>query len=308
MVDLRELGDLLLEEPSQPGRPAHVAAASGLVRRGGRLYVVADDEVALAVFDQDGRGPGRLLLLEQADLPLDEAERKARKPDLESLTELPPSRRWSEGALLALGSGATGHRERGWIWPLRRDGLCGEPIEVSLSDLYGALRRDLDDLNVEGAAVLGERLWLAQRGNGAEGANVLVELDSGEALAGLEHHGELPSSALRELHEHELGEADGVPLTFSDLAPLPDGRLLFCAVAEDTASTYLDGPCVGAALGALEPPAGRPVLKPLPVPHKIEGVSPTAFGDGRLEALLVPDADDPSVAAPLLEARASGLV
>lgn len=61
---------------------------------------------------------------------------------------------------------------------------------------------------------------------------------------------------------------DGVPLTFSDLCPLPDGRLLFAAVAETGESTYQDGECVA---------------------------------DG-LDLLLVADADDPAVAAPLLAA------
>ena len=308
MLDLRDLGTLELEEPLHPDRPAHLAAASGLVRRGDRLYVVADDEVALGVFDAEERRPGRLLPLADEDLPVDHDERKAAKPDLEALCQLPPSSRWPDGALLALGSGATHRRDRGWVWALEGAELAGGPIEISLSPGYEVLRDEIDDLNVEGAAVVGDRLWLAQRGNGEHGANVLVELDLEESLHALAEHAALPDSVIRAMHEHELGEVEGVALTFSDLAPFPGGRLVFCAVAEDGASTYLDGECVGAAIGMLDPRKGRPRLEPLPAPHKIEGVAVVGAGADHLDVLLVADADDEAVPSPLLEATARGSV
>lgn len=301
-VTMRTLGELYLEAPSRPGRPAHVASASGLARRGDRLYVAPDDEVALAAFHAEDRRPGRLLPLADEPLPLDHDERKAAKPDLEALCWLPTSERFRDGALLALGSGATERRERGWLWALDGPELAGAPVEVSLSQVYDALRDELEDLNIEGAAVTGDRLWLAQRGNGQHGANVLVELRLGEAMHSLEHDSVLPASALGARREYDLGEVAGVPLTFSDLAPAPGGGLVFCAVAEDSESTYEDGPCVGAAVGLLEPEGGRPRLAPLPEPHKVEGVTVTGTGGNALEVLLVADADDPDVPAPLLAA------
>jgi hypothetical protein len=45
------LGPLLLATPGLAGRPGHLSAASGEVRLGDRLYVVADDEPAIAVFE-----------------------------------------------------------------------------------------------------------------------------------------------------------------------------------------------------------------------------------------------------------------
>ena len=59
VLDVRKLGPLLTDAPAQVGRPAHVSAASGLVRCGSKLYVVADDEVALAMFDADDPSSGR---------------------------------------------------------------------------------------------------------------------------------------------------------------------------------------------------------------------------------------------------------
>jgi len=277
MLEVREVGRLLLEAPSQPGRPAHLAAASGLVAEGGRLYVVADDEVGLAIFDDPAR-PGRLAPFEPSDLPLDHDERKAAKPDLEALARLPG------GALLALGSGATERRERGWTW------RAGSATELSLTGLYRRLRKHVAELNIEGAAVAGDRLWLAQRGNGAEGENVLVELDLARGLT---------PEAILSLVPYELGDAGGGPLTFSDLAPLPDGTLVFCAVAEDSGSTYHDGPCVGAGVGVLDPAAHRvTAFERLALPYKIEGVTPAPGGG----LLLVADGDDVEQPAPLLHA------
>jgi hypothetical protein len=250
--------------------------------------VVADDEPAIAVFDL-AREPleGELLPLDETPLPADHAERKAAKPDLESLCLLP------DGSLLTFGSGATDRRERGWLLSLD----TRDRHEVSLHDLYAALRGELADLNIEGAAVANERLWLAQRGNGRDGENAVIELDLDASLTGLQESRSIDPSAICGLTRHELGEVDGVPLTFSDLCPLPDGRLLFAAVAEAVESTYHDGECVGSALGMLDDGRVRRVER-LVEPYKVEGVS-VASG---LELMLVADGDNPDEPAPLLAA------
>ena len=101
-----------------------------------------------------------------------------------------------------------------------------------------------------------------------------------------------------------VGEVDGVPLTFSDLAPAPDGRrLFFCAVAEATVSTYDDGPCVAGGVDLLDP-TSRVIerFERLPVPHKVEGISPLDTSPERHEVLLVADEDMPECPAPLLRA------
>ena len=299
---MSRIRELLVREPAQPGRPAHLGAASGLVRRDRRLFIVSDDETALAVFPLGADAPGHFVSLAPEPLPLEMSERKAVKPDLEVLTQIPERDAWPGGALLTLGSGATPARHRGWICPLAGEELAGDPIAVSASELYELLARELADLNIEGAAVSSDRLWLAQRGNGAQGIDALVELDLGAALDGLQRTASLGAEALVGVHPFDLGDVDGVPLTFSDLAPLGDGRLLFCAVAEDVASTYLDGPCVGAAIGMLDPRARHvEALLRLAEPHKVEGITPGP-DDGTV--LLVADDDEPSTPAPLFLAEA----
>ena len=105
-LELRKLRDLDLEEPSAPGRPAHVSAASGVARRGDFVYVIGDDELHLGVFRLSSNAPGRLRRVLGGELPDDHSERSSAKPDLEALTLLPPFESHPYGALLGLGSGS----------------------------------------------------------------------------------------------------------------------------------------------------------------------------------------------------------
>src|SRR3954447_12613934 len=109
MLALTLLRPLLTGKPAEEGRPRHVAAASGAVHHAGVLYVVADDEQALAAFADDG-SPGSWTPLFPGELPLDPALRKAVKADFETLLLVPPSNTGG-GGLLALGSGFTGRRQ-----------------------------------------------------------------------------------------------------------------------------------------------------------------------------------------------------
>lgn len=280
----------------RPGEaaPAHVSAASGIVRSGDWLYVVVDDEVALGVFGAAGDAPGRLLRLPGEVLPNDPIARKEAKPDLEALCLLPPHDGAPHGALLGLGSGSAAPRRGGFRWALDvRGALRGQAQPLDLGPLYDELARHVTQLNVEGATVCGDELLIAQRGNGAEGVNAIAVLDLDAALATVAGSGELRGEALRALERHELPELSGVPATFTDLEALPDGRVLYAACAEATDDPVRDGEFAGAVAGVLGGAAR--VLEPA---HKVEGLS--AAPGGRL--LMVADADDRAIPAPLLAA------
>lgn len=275
--------------------PAHVSAASGLVLSGAWLYVVVDDEAGLGVFRNDSDEPGRLLRLPGEPLPNDPVARKKAKPDLEALCVLPPHEGAPHGALLGLGSGSAAPRHRGFHWPLdERGALRGEAQPVQLAPLYQELGRHFAQLNLEGATVAGDELLIAQRGNSAEGINAVVVLDLATALAGLVGERELRAEGLRAIERHELPELNGVPATFTDLAALPDGRVVYIACAEATDDPVRDGEFVGAVAGVLGGPWAS--LQPA---HKVEGVFPVAAGD-QVELLFVADADDRAIPAPLL--------
>jgi hypothetical protein len=99
----------------------------------------------------------------------------------------------------------------------------------------------------------------------------------------------------------EFGEIDGIPLTFTDASALPDGSMVFTAVAEDTDDAYNDGQCMGAAIGIIDGNTLRS-LYPLGPAYKIEGVH-ASLDAAVIRLLLVTDADDAGIPASLFSAE-----
>jgi hypothetical protein len=296
MLVLQLLRALNLAEASAPGREPHVAAASGLISVGDRLYVVADDENHLGVFPADGSAPGKLIRLLDGRLPAGPAARKAKKPDFEALAHVPPSSTLPDGALLALGSGSTAMRRRGVLLALDAVGHIADGRRViDTSPLFAALDTVFAEPNIEGAVIRGDELLLFQRGNVGDPDNAIVRTDLADLLAS-----RVPTS--RSIAHVRLGEIDGVPLCFTDAAALPSGDIVFSAIAEDTTDAYRDGALVGAAVGVLNANLQLMHVEPIEPLVKVEGVD--ARVDGRaIGLMLVSDADDAARSAGLYSAR-----
>lgn len=281
MLELEKVADL------------DVSAASGLVASNGELYVVADDELFLAAFDNAGVLRRRIALFEGA-LPEEHKARKRSKPDLEALTLLP------DGCLLALGSGSTRQRMRSvCVYPQQH-----APIAHSdWSALYAELMRSLPELNIEGAAVQGERLWLAQRGNGALGMNACIELELDAVCRALRAGGPIEASALIAIHPVRLGEIEGAPLSLTDLCAHPEGGLIFSAAAEPSGSTYDDAATTGSAIGVLDLHGNVAQCVRVAERCKLEGIALACDAQHPAAALwLVADPDDRALRAPLFRA------
>jgi hypothetical protein len=302
MIELQQLRQLTFSL-AQAAVPDHLSAASGIVVAGQFLYVVADDELYLGVFDLAGQSNGVKTPLFPGDLPDEASARKAHKPDLEALVRLPHFPGYPAGALLALASGSRPNRQTGVLLGLDDSGaLSGTPRCVDLSALYATLQHRFPALNIEGAAVCGDQLILLQRASGDHPENAVIGIGLADVLYALSatEEPQLPAMPV-EILVVDLGRIAGVPLGFTDAAALPDGRLVFSAVAERVDDTYHDGPCIGAAIGILG--AGRQVemldfLQPV---RKIEGID--ARVDGALvRLLLVSDADDRSSPGNLFSA------
>jgi hypothetical protein len=282
---------------------AHLSAASGLVRIGRWFYVVADDELALGVFDIDGVAPGHLLRLLDGDLPRDAGARKAAKPDFEVLLGLPPDPGWPYGALLALGSGSRPNRERGVLLMLDAAGAVrGPPREIDAAPLFAALRASWPTLNLEGAAVQGETLWFAARASRDEPRNALLALPYAPLREHLRHRERPLIVPMPHCRVLALGHVAGIAFGLTDLVALPQGRFAFCAVTEDSRDSYDDGPCHAAAVGVLAPDGAIEQFTRVYPPFKIEGLDVRVERDG-LHCWLVSDADDPDQAAHLLSLR-----
>jgi hypothetical protein len=298
MISLTRLRTLHV---SDGAAPRGLSAASGLACLGEHIYVVADDELHLGIFPASGEGPGRVLPLFAGALPAAKEARKAQKPDLESIALLPPFGPYRHGALFALGSGSTLQRCRGVLLGVDSEGAVGAPPRiVDLSDLFAAL--DFPALNIEGATVGGGELRLLQRGNNSDPRNAILRYPIDAVLAALMAGTAIGAPSA--IAFADLGRVGGVPLCFTDAASLPDGSMVFTAIAEDTADAYNDGPCLGAAIGIMDADGRVRRIESLDRPHKIEGVDARLDGDA-VRLLLVTDADDAGVAASLFSAMIS---
>jgi hypothetical protein len=96
-----------------------------------------------------------------------------------------------------------------------------------------------------------------------------------------------------------LGRIDDIPLSFTDAAALPNGDIVFSAIAEDTDDTYHDGRCAGSAVGMIGMGGSALWIRTLALPYKIEGLDVQRDGED-LKILMVTDADDIGLPAKLL--------
>lgn len=301
MITFTKIRDLNLSEAATAGRPLHLSAASGLVCLHSFIYVVSDDELHLGVFGKADREPGHLIRLFDGALSDSKSARKKQKPDFEALTLLPAYGEYHHGALLALGSGSKRNRRMGALLGLDAQGAVHSPPRVvDLSPILAPLDDEFAALNIEGAVVSGDELRLFQRGNKRHTENAIIRFKLSALLAALSsgRTGAIKPSAI---NPFDLGQIEGIPLCFTDAAALPDGDMVFTAIAEDTDNSYNDGPCMGAAIGIAGNDGTLRRLHWLDRPYKVEGVDARLDGDV-VRLLLVTDADDADIPASLLSA------
>lgn len=307
LVQAQPLGQLLIDSAHHPRGQPHLSAASGLVRVRQRLYVVADDELHLGVFDDHvaagaGLAPGTLHRVLPGDLPMDKGKRKKVKPDLESLTTVPPLPGCPAGALLAFGSGSRPERETAVLLALDDQGVPnGRLALLDLAALYAPLRAQFADLNIEGALVVSGELLLLQRGNQGDARNACIRYDWNQMAPWLAGRQSLPPPA-KAVQLLDLGCVAGVPLGLTDGAALGGGAWAFCAVAESTPNSYQDGTCVASAIGTVGPDGVVQRLQLLQGAPKVEGLAAIAQGSDWVLSL-VTDPDDPALASQLLQVR-----
>ncbi|RYE92905.1 MAG: hypothetical protein EOO75_05610 [Myxococcales bacterium] len=193
-------------------------------------------------------------------------------------------------------------------------------LDVTVIDaarLYAVLRERVDfagsELNIEGAARVGDRVRLFQRGNGAarpplQPVNATGDLDLAALLAFLDDPARAPVPALTGVVTYDLGLVDGAPLSFTDAATASDGQVVYLAAAEASADTYQDGPVAGVALGVLTPDGPRwcPIVDTdgAPLAAKVEGLAADPTDPQRW--YVVTDRDDPHAPSELLTLWVAG--
>jgi len=277
-----------------------VRAASGVARYGAGWLVVQDDATHGCVWESGSGRSIRLVPPVRGHDTFDEASgTKALKPDLEAVVSLP------DGRTLALGSGSTPARMRAVL-------LSEASVLVAgLSPVYARVAEALevapDQLNLEGACVVGDALRWFQRGLPAAGAPTSsVDLD----LAGLLDAASGAAAAVRvsKVRRYDLGTVAGVGLAITDAVSLAGGLVLVSAAAEDSPTTYDDGPVVGSVLAVLD---GERVIDRAELPQldgavaKVEGLAVSGHREELLDLVAVVDADNPAVPSLLLDLTAS---
>ncbi len=301
-LQLRRLRGLDLSEAPEPGGKPHVASASGVVRRGDFIYVIGDDSLFLGVFELSKPQPGTTIRVLSGDLPEGQDERSQAKPDLEALTMLPPFSGHAYGALLGLGSGSGPGRDRGFVCALNADGsLRGEARELDLASLFERLRTDIDELNIEGACVMGDRLWLMHRGNRGGTTNVVAELSLSRVMDSILGDARIDAGELAATRSYDLGELDGIELTFSDGTPLGGDLLVFTASAEGRGAQGQDGAIRGSVVGTIDLDGNVQRMRTIDRRWKVEGVH-ASIDTGVMDFVFVCDQDDPEEPSPLLSA------
>jgi hypothetical protein len=305
MITLSPVKVLTLAQASHQGRHAHLSAASGLVQVDDYLYVVADDENYLGVFPNNEEN-GSLKVLFKNELPIEHEARKALKPDLEVLTFIPRSKKYQYGALLALGSGSKSSRRLGVIIAFNPLSELEESIQIiDLSLLYDTLSEEFGKINIEGAVIIEDDIILFQRGNKKNKINATIRFS-------LKKFYKYTSSDNDDLHKlapkithYHLGEIEGIPLCFTDATPLANGAIVFTAAAENTSDAYLDGVCLGSAIGVIDSNGELHVMHNVDGRIKLEGVEAVLI-DNEVNLHLVSDADNEAIPAQLYSAVLEG--
>lgn len=306
MIRLNLLQTLVLEQPSHKHRHSHLSAASGLVSVGDWLYVIADDENHLGVFNRRLDQPGTLKALLPGQLAIDYEKRKEEKPDFEVLVSIPPSALHPYGALLALGSGSKKNRHHGALIDLGSQEELQQIDLINLEKFYALLREDMEKINLEGAVIQGEDLLLFHRGNKKNKVNAIIRLPFDEFYKSTVHSDKKSLASLKpRIQAYELGAIANIPLCFTDATSLPDGSILFTATAENTDDAYLDGTCLGSSIGIIDSQGVLAEIIPVNKTVKIEGIEANVNA-GKVELLLVTDADDAAVPAHLYSAELDG--
>jgi hypothetical protein len=262
-----------------------VRAASAIAPFGDGWLVVQDDATHAAWVRPDSVTAVRVVpAVGGHEVFSAAAGTKHLKPDFEAACPV------GEGVLL-LGSGSTAARMRASL--VTRSGFTVADLTPLYRTVGAALGLRDDQLNLEGACVIGDRLRWFQRANLVAGVpNAAVDVDLGALVDAVTGAGAADRVGVGDVRRYELGTVAGVALAVTDAVSLGDGRVLVSAAAEDTPNAVDDGLVVGAALALLDEGGVRDTAE-FPEAHKVEGLAVREPIAGGLRLLAVVDADDP---------------
>lgn len=276
-------------------RPPHPRAASGLVWMGGRLLVIQDDASFVVAVSADDvtaialpRGPDNRRRFEAG------LHNKHHKLDLEACVAI-------DDDVWMLGSGSTPARDRIAILDQ------AQAVRITqVAPLYDRVRDAVGGpINLEGAACVGDELWLFHRGNTGPadlGPAVVQFLRTAIESWMRNPHAAVPAPT--GCVRFDLGSIDGVRFGFTD-AVACGPQVYYLAVAEASPNAVDDGRICGSQLGVIEGDVVRAAALEIDgSPIKVEGFA-LAPGSAR-RAWIAIDPDDVERPAQLCEIELTG--
>jgi hypothetical protein len=286
---------------------APVRAASAVVPFAGGFLVVPDDATHAAWFRERSVTAVRLLPpIDGHDFFSEASGTKHLKPDLEAACHLTV-----EGvpAALIMGSGSSPARKRWVLLRLER----GEPraVVADMTPVYASVADALsvkpEDLNMEGACIIGDTLRWFHRGRPSAGQlSGSVDMDRTTALGAVLGHLDPTAVSVTGPRTYDIGAISGVGLAVTDVVTLPDGGVVASAAAEDSPNPRDDGPVIASGLARLDDTAVTEVVPLPPVEGaviKVEGLMVLEADEERTLLLAVADVDDPEAASLAIRLR-----
>lgn len=294
-------------------RPDHVRAGSSLAKVLDKIILVQDDVNFLALIDRKSYRVTSLPLPKdpEGDRVFDkDHSNEDHKFDLEACVAVPGA-----DTLLAFGSGASKHRE--WIVTIKPQDEESERHLYDAAAFYAFLRDTHDfsgsGLNLEGAIFIADdTIRLFQRGDAEpEGKLQAVDATADLLWSELKAHLENPASAppaLDHIVQYDLGELNGVRLTFSDAEWVGQEKAALFSASAEAPSDTKDGKIKGSVLGVIGRKGARraKLLTETGEPFggKVEGL--TLDPDDPYHVYFVTDEDDKEKASSLCEVRLEG--
>ena len=270
-------------------------SGSGLAIISGSVFIIGDDSPFLFELDEDLQLHKKHLIKEE--YASEERIPKLHKPDFESIAEESSA----DGAVLYLfGSGSKSPERDELI--VYKPSFPGQAKKYSLTPFYDVLatfnRGERESLNLEGAFISGETLFLLNRAG-----NQLITVSHSEFkefLEGSRAAGEMDTAH----YAFRLPGRANVQAGFSGACTIPGTtKVVFTASLEDTGNWIDDGEILGSYLGILDTTKladGQPLFidllenqKGIPLQDKLEGVAFNGFDEeGNIKLLIVADNDD----------------
>lgn len=249
-----------------------VGAASGLIYENGKIYIISDDSDVLYVFDEKNETLEKISLLETGELL--EHRPKPEKSDYEAITA-------DAANFYIFGSGSTSVRNRLVIVNKKSQSITVK----NLDEFYGNLKiiSSIDDenLNIEGAILSKNNLYLFNRGNGPKRQNGIFKISDWQTEKQKTDYFSVP-----------LPPVENSVYGFTD-AILAENKIYFLATAEAAASTYEDGEVLGSLIGGMDFHTLKiEFTTQITKTHKLEGITLFKKSTDKLHFLLCEDPDE----------------